>query len=98
MPVKLNFLFLILLLSSCKTPSWPTGKFITKWHYQEVRGDGGQRVQVQQKCEYMARYPMYPEGLTGVMKHVRDHTVYPEKDLASNITVEFRQPFRYSIK
>jgi len=86
MKINLTFLLLMLLLSSCRTPMWPTEKFIKKFNYQEVKGVGEQRAQLQQTCEHMTRYPMYPEGLMGVMKHVRNITVYPEKALNNNIT------------
>jgi len=73
------------LIASCKAPSWPTEKFIKKYHYEEIKGDQSSQLKISDSCRFTARYPMYPDGLKGIRDHMMEHTQYPNEALNKNI-------------
>ena len=77
--VNMNFIRLFILLSvcfailACNSSSLITDEQIISKNYQEVKSDTAEPDSIALK------YPMYPDGLEGVMQHVRAKVEYPQE-------------------
>jgi periplasmic protein TonB len=79
------FIIFIFLFSSCKAPEWPSLNYIKKFKYEEVKGNLIEIPDDSENCKIKDRFPMYPGGLNGINKMIRDNTVYPEEARKNHI-------------
>lgn len=85
---KSIFIFLF-FLTACTAGKWPTKKFIAKNNYKEVNYG----LYSPEDKEKIDKYPMYPNGVTGVTNFIAKNTRYPQeakvKGIYGKVIVKF---------
>jgi periplasmic protein TonB len=71
---KIIYLFLVVLLTACATPSFlPTGDYIRANYYIEIDG----QVDFTSTDIKVERMPMYPKGIEGINNLISQNVKYP---------------------